>query len=58
MYEDSYGRLCLAQSQGNAAESLAVLEGTTITVRRASAQRLESGPPGAAGTRRGDQAAE
>jgi S-adenosylmethionine hydrolase len=37
MYEDSYGRLCVAQNQGNAAESLAVLEGTAVNVRRAGA---------------------
>jgi S-adenosylmethionine hydrolase len=37
VYEDSYGRLCIAQSQGNAAESLAVLEGTTVTIKRSAA---------------------
>jgi len=34
-FEDSYGRLCIAQNQGNAGQSLAIAEGTTITVRRA-----------------------
>jgi S-adenosylmethionine hydrolase len=43
IYEDSYGRLCIAQSQGNAAESLSALEGTTINVRRGSQPRLEAG---------------
>ena len=35
MYEDSYGRLCIARNQGSAADSLSVLEGTAITVRLA-----------------------
>ena len=39
MYEDSYGRLCVAQNQGNAAQSLSVLEGTSVNVRR------PAGPP-------------
>jgi len=34
LYEDSYGRLCIAQNKGSAAESLSVAEGTTISVRR------------------------
>ncbi len=36
VYEDSYGRLCIAQNQGNAAKSLSVLEGSTVTLRRAA----------------------
>jgi len=43
-FEDSYGRLCIAQSQGNAAESLSILEGTAVTVRRASQTALDGGP--------------
>lgn len=43
VYEDSYGRLCIAQRQGNAAESLKVLEGTTVTVRRAAQAQLGQG---------------
>jgi S-adenosylmethionine hydrolase len=35
MYEDSYGRLCVGQNQGSAAETLSVAEGAAITVRRA-----------------------
>jgi S-adenosyl-L-methionine hydrolase (adenosine-forming) len=35
IFEDSYGRLCIAQSQGSAADSLAVLEGSAVIVRRA-----------------------
>ena len=35
MYEDSYGRLCIARNQGSAAESLSIAEGTPISVRRA-----------------------
>jgi S-adenosylmethionine hydrolase len=37
VYEDSYGRLCVAQNQGSAAESLSVLEGTAVNIRRAGA---------------------
>jgi S-adenosylmethionine hydrolase len=36
IYEDSYGRLCVAQNQGSAADSLSVLEGTSVNVRRAN----------------------
>jgi S-adenosylmethionine hydrolase len=35
IFEDSYGRLCIAQNQGSAALALGVEEGATITVRRA-----------------------
>jgi S-adenosyl-L-methionine hydrolase (adenosine-forming) len=38
LYEDSYGRLCIAQNQGDAATSLRVPEGSQIKVRRAAAQ--------------------
>jgi len=34
IYEDSYGRLCIAQNQGSAARSLQVPEGTSVTVHR------------------------
>ncbi len=34
LYEDSNGRLCIAQNQGSAAESLPLAEGATVTVRR------------------------
>ncbi|MEP7158048.1 MAG: SAM-dependent chlorinase/fluorinase [Chloroflexota bacterium] len=37
LYEDSYGRLCIAQNQGNAAESLQLNELDTVRVRRADA---------------------
>lgn len=37
MYEDSYGRLCVGQNQGNAGQSLSVPEGATVTVRRDAA---------------------
>jgi hypothetical protein len=36
LYEDSYGRLCIAQNQGSAAQALVVQEGTTVVVRRPS----------------------
>lgn len=32
LYEDSYGRLCIAQNQGNAAESLGLAEDTTVRI--------------------------
>lgn len=34
LYEDSYGRLCIAQNQGNAAEALALEEGTLVRIAR------------------------
>ena len=36
LYEDSYGRLCIAQNQGNAAQTLPLAEGAAVTVRRAN----------------------
>jgi S-adenosylmethionine hydrolase len=41
MYEDSYGRLCIAQSQGNAAEALKMTDGTMIRVTRAGADEQQ-----------------
>jgi S-adenosylmethionine hydrolase len=37
LYEDSYGRLCIAQNQGNAAESLGLTEDTTVLISAAQA---------------------
>ena len=37
LYEDSYGRLCIAQNQGDAATTLGVPEGSQIKVRRGAA---------------------
>lgn len=34
LYEDSYGRLCLAQNQGSAADALRIGEGTKLTISR------------------------
>ena len=34
VYEDSYGRLCVAQNQGNAALSLQLAEGDSVTIAR------------------------
>jgi S-adenosylmethionine hydrolase len=34
LYEDSYGRLCIAQNQGNAAATLPVSEGATVLIKR------------------------
>jgi S-adenosylmethionine hydrolase len=35
LYEDSYGRICLAENLGNAAASLGLHEGQTLSIRRA-----------------------
>jgi S-adenosylmethionine hydrolase len=43
LYEDSYGRLCVAQNQGNASESLSIAEGTQVTVRRPPALPGDAG---------------
>ena len=46
LYEDSYGRLCIAQNQGNAAEALSVPEGDDrARVRRERRRRREAQPP-------------
>ena len=34
LYEDSYGRLCIAQNQGNAAETLPLAEGDGVLIAR------------------------
>ncbi|HEY7023799.1 MAG TPA: SAM-dependent chlorinase/fluorinase [Candidatus Limnocylindrales bacterium] len=54
--EDSYGRLSIAQNQGNAADSLKVTEGSTITMRRAPVPELPAQSEPEAATL--DQAAE
>jgi S-adenosylmethionine hydrolase len=36
LYEDSYGRLCLAQNQGNAAQRLDISESATVRISRAA----------------------
>jgi S-adenosylmethionine hydrolase len=35
LYEDSYGRLCIAVNQGNAADQLALREDLPVVIRRA-----------------------
>lgn len=35
LYEDSYGRICLAQNQGNAAAHLGLADDAPVTIRRA-----------------------
>jgi S-adenosylmethionine hydrolase len=35
LYEDSYGRICLAQNQGDAATDLGIAEDREVTIRRA-----------------------
>jgi hypothetical protein len=37
LYEDSYGRVCLAENQGNAAASLGIVEDQAVEFRRAVA---------------------
>jgi len=34
LYEDSYGRLCIAQNQGDAATALPLAEGGVVKIRR------------------------
>ncbi|HUR16530.1 MAG TPA: SAM-dependent chlorinase/fluorinase [Candidatus Limnocylindrales bacterium] len=41
LYEDSYGRLCIAENQGDAAQTLKLEEGVTLRITRASAQAAE-----------------
>ena len=36
LYEDSYGRLCIAQNQGNAAKALKLDEGATLRISRSA----------------------
>jgi S-adenosylmethionine hydrolase len=36
LYEDSYGRLCLALNQGDAAASLGLVEDQAVAIRRAT----------------------
>ncbi|HUG49016.1 MAG TPA: SAM-dependent chlorinase/fluorinase [Candidatus Limnocylindria bacterium] len=36
LYEDSYGRLCLARNQGSAAQALRLVEGAALTISRPS----------------------
>lgn len=38
LYEDSYGRLCLADNQGNAAERLGLVEGQGVRIERSAAR--------------------
>jgi len=37
LYEDSYGRLCIAENQGNAARSLQLEDGTPVAIGRSQA---------------------
>ena len=39
LYEDSYGRLCIAQNQGDAAAALHLREGDKMLIRRATSRR-------------------
>jgi S-adenosylmethionine hydrolase len=34
LYEDSYGRICLAENQGNAAADLGLNDDAEVTIRR------------------------
>ena len=61
LYEDSYGRLCLAQNQGNAAQTLDLDEGSVVKISRPKSGATASSPaaktaPRTAGT--GRQAGE
>ena len=35
LYEDSYGRICLAENQGDAAADLGLLDEASVSIRRA-----------------------
>ncbi|MDQ3938315.1 MAG: SAM-dependent chlorinase/fluorinase [Chloroflexota bacterium] len=41
LYEDSYGRLCIAENQGSATASLRLADGTPLTIARAAPQAAE-----------------
>ena len=41
LYEDSYGRLCIAENQGSATASLGLEDGTPVTITRSRAQATE-----------------
>jgi S-adenosylmethionine hydrolase len=41
LYEDSYGRLCIAENQGSATDSLELTDGLTITIARPALQAAE-----------------
>jgi S-adenosylmethionine hydrolase len=43
LYEDSYGRLCIAQNQGSAAEALRLSEGTPLSISRAARLAEQAG---------------
>ena len=44
LYEDSYGRLCLAANQGSAADALRLAEGSELTISRPTAQPAAGQP--------------
>lgn len=41
LYEDSYGRLCIAENQGSAVASLGLEDGTPVTISRPALQAAE-----------------
>jgi S-adenosylmethionine hydrolase len=41
LYEDSYGRLCLAQNQGSVTASMGLEDGTPVTIARSDGQAAE-----------------
>jgi S-adenosylmethionine hydrolase len=41
LYEDSYGRLCIAENQGSATESLELSDGLSVTIYRPALQAAE-----------------
>jgi S-adenosylmethionine hydrolase len=45
LYEDSYGRLCIAVNQGNAAKKLGLTEDEVVIVSRPRLQAIHGGPP-------------
>lgn len=51
LYEDSYGRLCIAQNQGNAAQAFDIAEGDVVRITRQTAQPSAPAPRHRASTR-------
>ncbi len=48
LYEDSYGRLCLAVNRGSAARDLGIRQDVPLTLTRAPLQALPANPPASA----------
>jgi S-adenosylmethionine hydrolase len=58
LYEDSYGRICIARNQGNAAKSLPLAEGAVLRISRVEAATASEHAADHEADRAVDQAAE